>query len=136
MTINDILGNYVYRSLHNNQFIGEDFLKLRFGEGFMSITKLTGSKFEGYFDMGNNYLMNLDGEINDVENQLLVNMKGVGKENSPTQGWIYEYHGYLVPAWSNGIGQLKTIVGTVIRSADHGTAKAGYTATFYMVDRE
>ena len=49
--------------------------------------------------------------------------------------WVYDYLGYLVPAWSDGVNQVETIVGSVIRTVPHsgGQAPAGFTATFFAV---
>jgi len=37
------------------------------------------------------------------------------------------------PIWPIAVAQIPTIKGSVIRTADHGSAKAGVTATFFMV---
>ena len=49
--------------------------------------------------------------------------------------WVYDYLGYLVPDWPDGVGQVATITGSIIRTVPHssGQAPAGYTATFYAV---
>lgn len=49
--------------------------------------------------------------------------------------WVYDYLGYLVPAWPNGRDQAETIVGSVVRAVPHsgGQAAAGFTATFHAV---
>ena len=136
MSLPNISGNYVYRSLVNSTFIGEDFLKLRFGEGLMTITQQDGGKFTGDFDMGSGYLMKLAGVITEAGDIFLLRMTGNGVIGTPTEGWIYDYQGTINPSWPNGINQLSTITGSVIRTVDHGNAKAGYTATFYMVYRD
>jgi hypothetical protein len=49
--------------------------------------------------------------------------------------WVYDYIGYLVPIWPNGVDQRAAIVGSVIRTVPHsnGQARAGYTASFIAV---
>jgi hypothetical protein len=49
--------------------------------------------------------------------------------------WVYDYVGYLVPIWPNGVEQRPAIVGSVIRTVPHssGQAKAGYVASFIAV---
>ena len=53
--------------------------------------------------------------------------------------WVYDYEGYLVPNWPNGVGQVPAIVGSVIRTIPHsgsqpGTVNpAGVVASFYAV---
>ena len=39
--------------------------------------------------------------------------------------WVYDYEGYLVPAWPNGVGQVPAIVGSVIRTTPHSGGKPG-----------
>lgn len=136
MSLPNISGHFVYRSLHNNTFIGEDFLKLKFGEGLMTINQEPSGNFAGDFDMGGDYKMSLEGIISSVGNKTHFRMTGKGIPNTATEGWVYAYDGFLVSEWPNGINQLQTIIGSVIRTIEHGTAKAGYTATFYMVNRD
>ena len=49
--------------------------------------------------------------------------------------WVYDYVGYLVPGWPNGVNQTPAIVGSVIRTLPHsnGQAAAGYVASFVAV---
>ena len=53
--------------------------------------------------------------------------------------WIYDYEGYLVPDWPNGVDQVPAIVGSVIRTIPHsgsqpGTVNpAGVVCSFYAV---
>ena len=45
-------------------------------------------------------------------------------------GWEYDYVGYMVWAWPNGVGQIPAIVGTVVRAKPHGQLEAGFVASF------
>jgi hypothetical protein len=54
----------------------------------------------------------------------------MGRQGTPTDGWEYDYVGYLASTWPNGIGQVPAIVGTVIRAKPHGQSKAGFVASF------
>lgn len=135
MKTENIAGQYVYRSLHNNQNLGEDFSKLRFGEGIISLTQTDESNVSGELDMGGDYKLILNGIVEGFDNHVALYMKGEGLGNTPTEGWIYEYSGYVAYSWPNGIDQIKTITGTVVRSADHGNSGAGYTGSFIMVKR-
>jgi hypothetical protein len=56
--------------------------------------------------------------------------------------WIYDYEGYLVPDWPNGVQQRAAIVGSVVRTIPHSgavkdgqktIAPAGVVASFYAV---
>lgn len=86
--------------------------------------------------MGGGYVMKLEGQLSEEGNNITFRMTGKGVTNTPTDGWIYDYQGIVTPNWTNGINQLTTVTGSVIRTVDHGNAKAGYTATFYMVNRD
>jgi hypothetical protein len=50
----NISGNYVYRTLINNQNVQTDFNNLKFGRGAMNIIQ-TGNAVKGTFDMGGGY---------------------------------------------------------------------------------
>ena len=133
MNLSNISGHYVYRSLHNKASIEDE---IKFGEGLMTIIQKETGNFTGDFDMGGDYIMKLEGTMNKDGTNIAFKMTGKGVENTPTEGWIYDYQGIVTPNWPNGINQLTTITGSVIRTVDHGNAKAGYTATFYMVMRD
>jgi hypothetical protein len=66
-----------------------------------------------------------------------VRFQGTGIVNG--EQWIYDYEGYLVGHWPNGVQQRPAIVGSVIRTIPHsgsepGTvAPAGVVASFYAV---
>jgi len=47
--------------------------------------------------------------------------------------WEYDYKASMTPKWSNGIDQIRSLVGTVIRAKLHGEAKAGYVASFVSI---
>ena len=136
MAVPSINGQFVYRSLVNNTSVGDDFSKLRFGAGIMTLVQNKEGHVTGDFDMGGGYVMKLDGSIEGDKNGFVLKMTGKGVANTPTAGWIYDYCGFISPNWSKGIHQLQTITGSVIRTVDHGTAKAGVTATFYMVKKD
>ena len=86
--------------------------------------------------MGGGYVMKLEGSVYGADKEFVLKITGSGVANSPTAGWIYDYWGYVTPNWPKGIKQLRTITGSVIRTVNHGTAKAGSTATFYMVRKD
>lgn len=133
MNLPNMSGHFVYRSLHNNPSVGENFLHLKFGEGVMTIQQAASGNLTGIFEMSEAYQMTLEGVIASTGDAFHVKMTGKGIPNTATAGWIYDYEGYVTPKWANGINQLTTITGSVIRTVDHDGAKAGVTATFYLV---
>ena len=136
------LGQWVYRSLRNDTDLAKEFNQLEFGRGIITIDSI-GEDFiaEAALRIPGNgvpdyYVLNLTGELVRRENQIAeIKMRGEGIDNSSTEGWVYDYSGFLIPAWSNGIDQAFVITGSVFRVSDHGTAKAGYVGTFYMVHK-
>ena len=136
MELPNVNGQFIYRSLVNNTAVDEDFSKLRFGAGLMTLVQNKQGHITGDFVMGGSLGMKLDGSVYGVESGFVLRMTAHGIANTPTAGWIYDYLGYITPNWSKGIKQLQTITGSVIRTVDHGASKAGATATFYMVRKD
>ena len=53
-----------------------------------------------------------------------VRFQGKGVVNG--EEWIYDYEGYLVPAWPNGVQQVPAMVGSIVRTVPHsGSAPKG-----------
>ena len=128
----NISGSYVYRSLVNNKNIQADFNDLEFGRGIMSFTQTDGD-VKGTFDMGVGYKMTMEGTVYSADKHSFLRMTGKGRPGTATDKWIYDYFGMIDPLWPVAVAQIPTITGSVIRTVDHGAAKAGVTGTFYMV---
>jgi hypothetical protein len=64
-----------------------------------------------------------------------VRFQGIG-EGSDAEGWVYDYVGYLVPAWPNGVDQRPALVGSVVRTVAHGANPAGMVASWIAVKRD
>jgi hypothetical protein len=62
-----------------------------------------------------------------------------GKGVVSGEEWIYDYEGWLVPAWPNGVQQVPAMVGSIVRTIPHsgsqpGTVNpAGVVASWYAV---
>lgn len=131
------LGQWVYRSLKNETDITKNFNDLEFGRGTITIDSI-GEDYiaKAIFDMGNNNKLNFTGELTRRDNEINgIKLKGEGVDGTPTAGWRYDYQGFIIPKWSNGVDQLLVITGSVIRITDHEDAKSGYVGTFYMVKK-
>ena len=64
-----------------------------------------------------------------------------GKGNVRGAEWIYDYVGYLVPYWPNGVQQRPAMVGSIVRAIPHpsengGTSPAGVVASWYAVRQD
>lgn len=57
---------------------------------------------------------------------------------SSGEEWVYDYLGYLVPVWPNGVDQRPAIVGSIVRTKPHsmGNAPAGYVAQWIAVKQD
>ena len=139
MTNSVLNGNWTYRSFVNNPTpVGDDAdkaLQLIFGEGELRFTYVGERNFKAVLDFGGGAAMDLFGTIVDaggVNPQVLL-ITGTGREGTSTAKWVYQYQGYVVPDWAEGVNQVAAIVGTVIRTIPHGTGKAGVVASFVAV---
>jgi hypothetical protein len=71
-----------------------------------------------------------------------VRFQGKGLVNG--EEWIYDYLGWLVPAWPNSTDRLQrpAIVGSVVRTVPHSgsapgsVSPAGVVASFYAVRQD
>ena len=133
--MSDLIGSWHYRSFVNNPAsvtTPAEALALIFGEGALTITAASPlAGFHATLSFGGNSIMDLVGHVvaADATHPLVATVKGHGRPNSPVADFAYDYIFYAVPAWPTGIGQRPALVGTVIRAADHGTAKKGFVAS-------
>lgn len=132
-------GKWTYRSYRNSaELVGNDAQKalaLLFGEGIFEFTAITYVTFKGTLDMGGGYRLELDAELHPIEGDSSVDIAitGRGVAGTPTEGWQYDYRGNFGHRWDDGVDQVPSFVGTVIRAKPHGTAPAGYVASFIAV---
>jgi len=134
---NPFTGRWSYRSFLNNPDLSVEFNALRFAKAPMEIVAASFHEIFGklVFDPDETNFMLLNGRCS-FGNPFGIRMQGVG--GSPaTQGWIYNYEGFLVPAWPDGVDQRPAIVGSVIRTVRHGPDKpAGVVASFVAVKQD
>jgi len=130
-------GKWTYRSFRNTPaLVGNDpgaALGLIFGEGVFDFEPGEGDHFAGTFAMGPGYALALEGESlpGDPPGFSIV---GLGIAGTPTEGWRYDYRGVPAYEWPNGVDQVPSLVGTVIRVNAHGpSSPAGYSASFIAV---
>ena len=130
-----LTGSWTYRSMHDNPDINTPFNDLQFGAGIIEIAEVAYDQItKGSLDMGGDYKLTMTGEIKRSQGEVKgIYMKGEGIAGTPTEGWVYEYYGNFVYRWENGIEQKQVMSGSVIRTVQHGSAPAGYVATYYMV---
>jgi hypothetical protein len=129
------VGQWTYRSFFNIPDITVGFEKLEFARADLQIDQAPPGVLAGKLSFGSDYLT-LKGNVT-YGNPFTARFQGRGA-TTDTLGWIYDYLGFLVPAWPDGIDQRPAIVGTVIRTVPHsnGQSKAGQVASFIAVKRD
>jgi len=129
------VGTWTYRSFLNNPDISVDFNKLEFARATIVIDKAPFGVLRGKLSFDDDYLA-LKGNVT-YGNPFTARFQGKGA-TAGTKGWIYDYLGYLIPAWPDGVDQRPAIVGTVIRTVAHseGKAPAGVVASFIAVKQD
>ncbi len=135
-----LAGTWTYRSFHNNPTpVGNDAnkaLDLIFAEAVFTFEIPSKTTLKGALDWPGGGL-DLQGTIRPgVEGAMpTVEIVGTGRAGTGTAGWEYDYYGQLAYRWPNGVDQVPAFVGSVIRAKPHGSAPAGYVASFIAVKR-
>lgn len=135
MNDNPFTGNWTYRSLLNNPDVNQAFNNLEFGRGTITIKEDAMQLLSGVIG-GPGWSLALKGS-REYGTPMRVRFQGTGIVSG--EQWVYDYEGYLVSHWPNGVQQRPAIVGSVIRTIPHsgsepGTvAPAGVVASFYAV---
>ena len=131
---NDFIGNWSYRSLINNPDLATPFNDLRFGMGNLVLEEPAAGLVGGTLG-GTGWSLNLDGTVTtgDLTTGEPTKVRFQGRGEIGGELWVYDYLGFLAPDWPNAIDQVDAIVGTIIRTEPHGTAPAGFVASWYAV---
>ena len=109
-------------------------LGLVFGEGIMTFNPPSGNNVTGTFDMGGGLVLDLKGTMQtSAAGDITVELFGTGRDNTPTANWEYDYRASTTPKWPNGVNQIPTLVGTVIRAKPHDGQPAGVVASFIAI---
>lgn len=130
-------GKWTYRSYRNTPaLVGTDpqaALAQIFAEGVFDFEAREDGHFGGALGMGSGYALTLEGVTlpGDPPGFSIV---GLGVNGTPTEGWRYDYHGVVGYKWPEGVDQVPSLLGTVVRVNAHGpSSPAGYTASFIAV---
>jgi len=135
-----LTGLWTYRSYVNSPDLVTDAdsaLAMIFGQGIFTFQASSSNTLKGTFDMGGGLVLDLEGAIQQAgkDSPLTVQINGYGRAGTGTEGWEYDYYGFLAHPWPNGVNQVPAIVGTVIRAKPHNGGSAGVTASFIAVKR-
>src|SRR5580700_4114153 len=114
MILNPFAGKWTYRSLLNDSDVSQTFDKLEFGVGTLEITEISPSVLGGSIG-GPGWQLSLNGSFG-YGSPMQVRFQGKGVVGG--EQWIYDYIGWLVPAWPNSDASLQrtAIVGSVVRT--------------------
>jgi hypothetical protein len=129
----DLLGSWTYRSIINDANISTGFDNLEFGRGELRVEEWSLAGFGGRLIFGDTYQFALEGSASFGDPPGL-GLRGRG-DTTDSANQNYDYVGYLVPSWRDGVDQPKVLVGSVLRAVAHGSASAGVVASFYAVKR-
>ena len=77
-------------------------------------------------------MLNLDGDVTDGDP---IRLRWQGRGEFGGEMWGYDYLGYVVPDWPNGVDQTDAIVGTIVRTEPHsdGQTTSGVVASWTIV---
>jgi hypothetical protein len=133
-----LAGKWTYRSYINTpQLVDGDpnkAVNVIFGEGVYTFETLTDTSVKGTLDMGGGFFLDLAGTVQaSPGGQVAFQLNGFGRAGTPTDGWEYDYNGVLAYHWPNGVDQVPSVVGSVIRAKPHDGAPAGFVASFIAV---
>jgi hypothetical protein len=132
-----LVGTWTYRSFLNDPDLSADFDSLEFGRGNIAIEPAPMNEFKGrIYDTG--WELQLKGSIN-YGNPFNVRFQGTGVVGG--EQWIYDYEGYVIPPWPNGVDQRMAIVGSIVRTIPHssgsgGVAPAGVVCSWIAVRQD
>jgi len=130
----DVSGKWFYRSFRSvPQLLNpqDPIGQILFGQGELVLTVDAAGAVSGTLG-GTGWQLRLTGtrDVGKVERLQFRGQGTIGGEE-----WIYDYLGYVVPNWPNGIDQRPAIVGSIIRVVPHssGSAPAGFVAQWIAV---
>ena len=131
-----VCGAWSYRSFVDNPDLEKDFNDLELGRGELTIEHFAPGIFVGRLSFGETYQFRLRGVV-DMTPPCSIRFTGLG-DTGDSKGQVYDYVGFFVPTWSNGVDQRPALVGSTVRTVAHngGRAKAGMVGTFVALKRD
>jgi hypothetical protein len=124
-----LAGTWAYRSYLNK---AEQPV---FGGGLFTFQTPTATTLTGTLVMSSTLVLDLEGTIQPADGlcPLSAMIRGLGRAGTDTDGWEYDYYAYLAHHWPNGVDQVQSLVGSVLRAKPHNGNPAGVTASFIAV---
>jgi hypothetical protein len=124
-------GSWTYRSYVNDPDQTIEPNQLLFGMGRLVLTQPEPGKIGGSLG-GTGWSLDLSGDVTAGDP---ARLRWQGRGEIGGEMWVYDYLGYVVPDWPNGVDQTDAIVGTIVRTEPHsnGQAPAGVVASWIAV---
>lgn len=141
MDHHDLTGYYTYRSFLNRPDPADDLNAILFGEGELFLFASPDGSVQGTLAFppaplaAEKDFMDVTGRVTGWS-PLAVELEGVGRPETGTADFDYRYQGVMAPTFGEALNQRAALVGTVLRAKPHGSAQAGFTASFVAVKRD
>jgi hypothetical protein len=119
--IGSLAGKWTYRSFVNNPDLSVAFDALEFGRATLAIAEAPMGILQGTIG-GTGWSLTLNGSIN-YGDPYSLRFQGKGKVGS--EEWVYDYAGYVIKPWPDGVNQTPAIVGSIVRTAPHSSGSGG-----------
>jgi hypothetical protein len=144
MGVEELTGNYTYRSYRDVPEPVQSFNDLRFAQLALQLAVQPDGTATGTLIFPapagvEPPTMDISGRVS-AGAPVQVRLTGKGHPGTSTADFHYEYDGVVLRHWETGIDQRLVLGGTVLRAKDHGSgatlARAGFTVSFLAVRRE
>jgi hypothetical protein len=136
--ISSLVGIWTYRSFYNIPDLATAFNDLEFGRGTIRIEEAPFGVFVGSI-YGPGWSLDLNGSIN-YGDPFSVRFQGKGVVGG--EEWIYNYAGFVIRPWPNGVDQRPAIVGSIVRTIPHSggvpgsVSPAGVVCSWFAVRQD
>jgi hypothetical protein len=132
--IGSLAGKWTYRSFLNDPDLSTEFNNLEFGRGTIAIEEAPMGVLQGNIG-GPGWSLDLNGSIN-YGDPYSIRFQGKGVVGG--EEWIYDYIGYAIKPWPNGVNQVPAMTGSIVRTIPHasgtgGVAPAGVVCSWIAV---
>ena len=139
-------GAWTYRSFYNKESAIEKIEDILLAEGEMVFEAAAPGEIRGQLAFRsdqpdpNDPILDLAGSL-ESGSPATARFRGIGRQGTAADSWVYDYTGYLVPHWPGGKNQKLAIVGSVTRLKDHpgsggAVRHAGDVFSFVAVHRD